>query len=139
MRSAKSVGRIIGMLLFVQLAGLIEPFVLLLHFTAIPLRGLLGYSLVTPLGVPMAFSHIALALWLTTKGVTEPERERPGRRINLNRTRSIRLAVLYLSVGRFTGAIICETMIAAINRWALFQTSAAPTISASTRTLGERT
>ncbi len=60
------------MLLFVQLAGLIEPFVLLLHFTAIPLRGLLGYSLVTPLGVPMAFSHIALALWLITKGVTEP-------------------------------------------------------------------
>ena len=40
----------------------------LLHFTAIPLRGFMGYSLVTPLGVPMAFSHIALALWLITKG-----------------------------------------------------------------------
>ena len=42
-----------------------------LHFTAIPLRGFMGYSLVTPLGVPMAFSHIALALWLITKGFKE--------------------------------------------------------------------
>ena len=42
-----------------------------LHFTASPLRGFLGYGLVTPLGVPMAFSHIALALWLMTKGFKE--------------------------------------------------------------------
>ncbi len=43
-----------------------------LHFTAIPLRGFLSYSLVTPLGVPMALSHIALALWMMAKGFEEP-------------------------------------------------------------------
>jgi hypothetical protein len=43
----------------------------MLHFTAIPLRGFLGYSLVTPLGVPMALSHLALALWLMAKGFKE--------------------------------------------------------------------
>jgi hypothetical protein len=40
----------------------------MLHFTAIPLRGFLGYSLLTSLGVPMALSHIALAVWLMAKG-----------------------------------------------------------------------
>src|SRR6266508_5036191 len=43
----------------------------MLHFTGIPLRGFLGYSLVTLLGVPMAFSHIALALWLMARGFKE--------------------------------------------------------------------
>src|SRR6266705_1963198 len=40
----------------------------MLHFTAIPLRGFLGYSLVTPLGVPMGLSHLALALWMIARG-----------------------------------------------------------------------
>jgi uncharacterized protein DUF4386 len=43
----------------------------LLHFTGIPLRGFLGYSLVTPMGMPMGLSEIALASWLMTKGFPE--------------------------------------------------------------------
>lgn len=43
----------------------------MLHFTGIPLPGFLGYSSVTLLGVPMALSHMALALWLLTKGFEE--------------------------------------------------------------------
>jgi hypothetical protein len=43
----------------------------MLHFTGIPLPGFLGYSIVTLMGVPMALSHIALALWLMTKGFEE--------------------------------------------------------------------
>ena len=42
-----------------------------LHFTAIPLRGFLGSSLVTPLGVPMGLSQLALAVWLMAKGFKE--------------------------------------------------------------------
>lgn len=47
----------------------------LLHFTAIPLPGFLGYRSVTLLGVPMALSHIALALWLLARGFKERLRE----------------------------------------------------------------
>jgi hypothetical protein len=43
----------------------------MLHFTGIPLRGFLGYSLVTLMGVPMGLSHLALAVWLITKGFKE--------------------------------------------------------------------
>jgi hypothetical protein len=43
----------------------------LLHFTGIPLRGFLGYSLVTPMGMPMGLSEIALALWLMARGFLE--------------------------------------------------------------------
>jgi hypothetical protein len=43
----------------------------LLHFAAIPLPLLLGYSGLTPLGVPMALSHITLAIWLIVKGFEE--------------------------------------------------------------------
>ena len=46
----------------------------LLHFTGIPLPGFIGYSIVTLMGVPMALSHIALALWLLTRGFKEHER-----------------------------------------------------------------
>lgn len=42
-----------------------------LHFTAIPLRGFLGYGMVTLLGMPMGLGHLALALWLITKGFQE--------------------------------------------------------------------
>jgi hypothetical protein len=42
-----------------------------LHFTGIPLRGFLGYSLVTPMGVPMGLSHLGLALWLMARGFAE--------------------------------------------------------------------
>lgn len=52
----------------------------LLHFTAIPLPLLLGYSGVTLLGVPMAFSHAALAIWLLAKGFKGPlSSQLPGR------------------------------------------------------------
>jgi hypothetical protein len=43
----------------------------LLHFTGIPLRGLLGYSIVTPMGVAMALSHMTLAIWLLARGFRE--------------------------------------------------------------------
>ena len=43
----------------------------LLHFAAIPLPLFLGYSGMTQLGVPMAFSQLALAVWLMTKGFGE--------------------------------------------------------------------
>lgn len=43
----------------------------LLHFTGIPLRGFLGYSLVTPMGMSMGLSQIALALWLMIKSFAE--------------------------------------------------------------------
>lgn len=49
----------------------------MLHFTGIPLPGFVGYSIVTLMGVPMAFSHIALAIWLMIKGFEErPQRLR---------------------------------------------------------------
>ena len=44
----------------------------MLHFTGIPLRGFLGFSIVTLMGVPMAASHLALALWLIVKDFREP-------------------------------------------------------------------
>ena len=40
-----------------------------LHFTGIPLPGLLGYGSVTLMGMPMALSHITLAIWLIARGV----------------------------------------------------------------------
>jgi hypothetical protein len=43
----------------------------MLHFTGIPLPLFLGYSSVTLMGVPMALSHIALALWMMAKGFEE--------------------------------------------------------------------
>jgi hypothetical protein len=46
----------------------------MLHFTGIPLPGFLGYSIVTLMGVPMALSHTALAVWLLTKGFGEHHR-----------------------------------------------------------------
>lgn len=42
-----------------------------LHFIGIPLPGFLGYRIVTLMGVPMALSHIALALWMVAKGFDE--------------------------------------------------------------------
>jgi len=50
----------------------------MLHFTGIPLRGFLGYSLVTLMGVPMALSHITLAIWLVAKGFDERRRPIPA-------------------------------------------------------------
>lgn len=46
-----------------------------LHFTGIPLPGFFGYRIVTLMGVPMALSHIALALWLMSKGFEESRHE----------------------------------------------------------------
>ena len=43
----------------------------MLHFTGIPLRGLVGSSPVALMGVPMALSHITLAMWLAAKGFDE--------------------------------------------------------------------
>lgn len=43
----------------------------MLHFTGIPLPLFLGYRSVTLMGVPMALSHIALALWMMAKGFEE--------------------------------------------------------------------
>ena len=41
-----------------------------LHFTGIPLRGLLGYTPEALMGAPMALSHLALAAWLASRGST---------------------------------------------------------------------
>lgn len=50
-------------------------FTVLLHFAAIPLPVILGYSGVMQLGAVMALSHIALAGWLVAKGFREHEGE----------------------------------------------------------------
>lgn len=47
-------------------------FTVLLHFAAIPLPMFLGIRGLTPLGVPMALSHIALAVWLIARGLESP-------------------------------------------------------------------
>ena len=49
----------------------------MLHFAGITLPLFLGYSSLTLLGMTMAFSHIALAIWLLVKGFEE--RNRPLR------------------------------------------------------------
>jgi uncharacterized protein DUF4386 len=46
-------------------------FTVLLHCAGIPLRGLLGYAVVMPMGVAMGVSQIALAIWLLAKGFRE--------------------------------------------------------------------
>lgn len=43
----------------------------LLHFAAIPVPLFLGYRGVMVLGVPVAFSHTALAIWMLVKGFDE--------------------------------------------------------------------
>lgn len=42
-----------------------------LHFTGIPLAGFLGFASVTMMGVPMAVSHTAFALWLMARGFAD--------------------------------------------------------------------
>jgi hypothetical protein len=46
----------------------------MLHFTGITLPLFPDYSSVTLLGVPMALSHIALALWMMARGLEERHR-----------------------------------------------------------------
>ena len=46
----------------------------MLHFTGIPLRGFVGYSPVALMGVPMALSHVTLAIWLVARGFDERHR-----------------------------------------------------------------
>ena len=65
MRSAKSTGRIIGMMLFVQLAGLIVPFVLLHPLTTGPrdfLANAAGASLQIKVAVFLLFANSALTV-----------------------------------------------------------------------------
>jgi len=65
MRSAKSVGRIIGMLLLVQLAGLIVPFVLLHPLTSGPrdfLANAAGASLQIKVAVFLLFANCAITI-----------------------------------------------------------------------------
>jgi len=47
------------------------------HFIGIPSRSFLGYSPIALMGLPMALSHITLAIWLVVKGVDARPR-RPG-------------------------------------------------------------
>jgi hypothetical protein len=68
MRSAKSVGRLIGALLFVQLAGLIVPFVLLYPLTTGPrdfLANAAGASLQIKVAVLLLFANCALTIGIT--------------------------------------------------------------------------
>jgi hypothetical protein len=65
MKSAKSVGRLIGLLLFVQLAGLIVPFVLLLPLTRGPrdyLANAAGASFQIKVAVFLLFANCALTI-----------------------------------------------------------------------------
>ncbi len=68
MRSAKSVGRLIGALLFVQLTGLIVPFVLLHPLTTGPrdyLANAAGASFQIKLAVFLLFANCALTIGIT--------------------------------------------------------------------------
>ncbi|HYR76292.1 MAG TPA: DUF4386 domain-containing protein [Pyrinomonadaceae bacterium] len=68
MRSAKSVGRLIGVLLFVQLTGLIVPFVLLHPLTTGPrdfLANAAGASLQIRLAVFLLFANCALTIGIS--------------------------------------------------------------------------
>jgi len=68
MRSAKSTGRLIGMLLFVQLSGLIVPFVLLHPLTTGPrdfLANGAGTSLQIKVAVLLLFANCALTIGIT--------------------------------------------------------------------------
>lgn len=68
MRYAKSTGRIIGLLLFVQLAGLIVPFVLLRPLTTDPqnyLANAAGYSFQIKVAVFLLFANCALTIGIT--------------------------------------------------------------------------
>src|SRR6267378_8672229 len=68
MRSAKSTGRLIGMLLFVQLSGLIVPFVLLHPLTTGPrdfLANAAGASLQIKVAVFLLFANCALTIGIT--------------------------------------------------------------------------
>ncbi|MBI1748879.1 MAG: hypothetical protein HYR55_20185 [Acidobacteria bacterium] len=65
MKSARRVGRLIGMLLFVQLAGLIVPFVLLFPLTRGPryfLANAAGSSFQIKLAVFLLFANCALTI-----------------------------------------------------------------------------
>jgi hypothetical protein len=68
MRSAKSIGRIIGLLLLIQLAGLIVPFVLLHPLTTGPrdyLANAAGASFQIKVAVFLLFANCALTIGIT--------------------------------------------------------------------------
>ena len=68
MRSARSTGRLIGVLLFVQLAGLILPFVLLGPLTKGPrdfLANAAGASLQIKVAVFLLFANCALTIGIS--------------------------------------------------------------------------
>lgn len=44
------------------------------QIVGVPLRVILGYSLVGPMAMPLAATYLALALWLVAKGFPEPQR-----------------------------------------------------------------
>ena len=72
MRSAKSTGRLIGVLLFVQLAGLIVPFVLLGPLTRGPrdfLANAAGTSLQIKVAVFLLLANCALTIGITISGL----------------------------------------------------------------------
>jgi len=48
-----------------------------LHFTGIPLRGFLGLGPLALMGMPMALSHVTLAIWLLARGFDEGQRNPP--------------------------------------------------------------
>ena len=71
MRSAQSTGRLIGMLLFFQLAGLIVPFVLLLPLTTGPQNYLVNAAAVSfqiKIAVVLLFANCALTIGIILAG-----------------------------------------------------------------------
>jgi hypothetical protein len=49
-----------------------------LHFVGIPLRGFLGYGPLALMGMPMALSHLTLAIWLVARGFDGRHRSLPA-------------------------------------------------------------
>jgi hypothetical protein len=62
---------------FAFVPRLLSAFALLtvvLHFAGIPLLAFLGYGIITPMGVPLAASQLAIASWLLVKGLADGDR-----------------------------------------------------------------
>ncbi|CAN5895383.1 hypothetical protein BH20GEM1_BH20GEM1_06790 [soil metagenome] len=82
MRSEKSIGRMVGVLMdrsrVVPRALAALGVIGLLQITGVPLRALMGLAPETRLAMPLAPAYVALAVWLIVKGFEE-RRPPPGR------------------------------------------------------------
>jgi hypothetical protein len=54
-----------------RLLAMLGMIATLLQIIGVPLRGILGYGIVTEMAMPLAPVHVALALWLIVRGLPE--------------------------------------------------------------------